>query len=63
MSLLLMLVLLQRVCTHEILGILETSLCVHFCVVVERMHTYKIWHFCKKAFVLMFVFCKENVHM
>ena len=40
-----MFMLLKKICTHLILGVLETSLCGYVSVVVEGMYICKTGHF------------------
>ena len=56
-------VLLHRVCKHIRLGILETSLCVYVCVIVEGMCTCRTDHFGNETLGLYLFFCIGYTHM
>ena len=56
-------VLLFRVFTHVILGILPLSFCVYVCVVVESMYTCNTVNIGNKLLCLCLYFCIEYVYM
>ena len=58
-----MIVLLYRVFTNLRLGILETSLFVYVCVVVEGMYTCETGHFVIYPLCLYLCCCRGYVHM
>ena len=45
------------------MGIVETSLCVYVCVVVEGMYTCKTGHFGNDTLCLFLCCCRGYVHM
>ena len=58
-----MFVVLYRVCTHVILDIMTMSVCVHVCVVVEGMNTFKTKSLDNERFCFCLCCYRGYVHM